>query len=323
MEGVSLLLRKGKLLQPIIPVALCGLLLFVSGAMAQTAGSAPAEAPTSPDKVVLAVGDQKFTQQQFENLIRALPAQLQAAAQGPQRREFALQIAELIAVAGEAERRKIDQRADMAMRLRYQRDNLLAGALYQEMVEQAEVSGEAVAEFYEKNKESFEEATARHILLRFKGSRIPQPEGKAELSEEEAKAKALSLKERIAGGASFEEVAKEESDDTGSAQTGGSLGSFGRGQMIPPFEEAAFTQPIGVVGDPVRTDFGYHLILVEDRKSKTIEEVKPEIERELKPQAARAQLKALAESMTIELDEEYFTPPPAPEITLDANDSPQ
>lgn len=309
-------------MRQLIPMALCGLIVFACSAAAQAptapAAEPPAETQTSPDAIVLSVGDQKLTKQQFEDLIRALPPQLQGAANGPQRREFALQIAELIAVAGEAERRKMDQRTDIAMRLRYQRENILAGALYQEMVEQATVTDEAIAAAYEKNKESFEQATAKHILLRFKGSRVPAREGEPELTEEEAKAKALELKERIAGGASFDEVAKAESDDTGSAQTGGSLGTFGRGQMIPPFEEAAFTQPLGVVGDPVRTDFGYHLILVENRNTKTLDEVRTELERELKPQVAREQLKAMAESQSITLDEKYFAPPPTPEVTLDA-----
>ncbi len=311
-------------MRQLIPVALCGLFLFVCGAAAQTAGEAPAaEAEIAPDAVVLTIGNQKLTKQQFEDLIRALPPQLQGAANGPQRREFALQIAELIAVAAEAERRKMDERADIAMRLRYQRENVLAGALYQEMVEHAVVSDEAVADAYAKNKDAFEEATAKHILLRFQGSRVPAPEGKPEISEEEAKAKALDLKARIAAGASFYQLAKEESDDTGSAENGGSFGTFGRGQMIPAFEEAAFSQPLGVVGDPIRTDFGYHLILVESRTTKTVEEVRPELERELKPQAARAQLKALAESQSIQLDEKYFAAPAVPEITLESNAPPQ
>jgi parvulin-like peptidyl-prolyl isomerase len=275
-------------------------------------GEASTPAADQPDSIVLQVGEQRFTRTEFENLIEALPPQLQAAARGPQKREFALQLAELFAVAGEAERRQMNNRPDLAMRLKYQRDNVLAGALYQEMVQEAEVSGEAVAEYYDKNKDSFEEVTARHILIRFKGSRVPQPEGKPELSEEEALERVRELKTKIDGGAAFEEVAREESDDTGSAQTGGSLGSFGRGQMIPEFENAAFSQEPGVVGEPVRSDFGYHLILVEDRSTKSVDDVRDDIEQQLRPQVAREKLKALAESMNVQLDEEYFAPPPAP-----------
>lgn len=295
--------------------ALCGLVLLVLGACAQQSGDAsiaPEADGPAPDAVVMSVGSQRFTRTQFENLIQALPPQLQAAARGPQKREFAMQLAELFAVAGEAEKRKMDARPELAMRLKYQRDNVLAGALYQEMVENADVSNEAVSEFYGKNKETFEEVTARHILVRFQGSRVPQQEGKPELTEEQAREKSQALKARIAGGAKFEEVAQAESDDTGSAQTGGSLGTFGRGQMIPEFENSAFTQEPGVVSDPVRSDFGYHLILVESRKTKDVEEVREEIEQQLKPQVARDQLKALAESMNVVLDDGYFAAPAPP-----------
>lgn len=298
-------------MQRFIFVALCGLLFVAAGAFGQGVEAAATGQETG-DPVVLTVGEQRFTRSQFENLIQALPPQLQQAARGPQKREFAIQLAELFAVAGEAERRNMASRPELAMRLKYQRDNILAGSLYQEMVEQASVSDEAVSEFYEQNKGSFEEVTARHILIRFQGSRVPQKEGKAELSEDEAREKTVALKAKIAAGASFEEVAKEESDDTGSAQTGGSLGTFGRGQMIPEFENAAFTQEPGVVGEPVRTDFGYHLILVENRTNKTVADVRDEIEQQLKPQVARAQLKALAEKMNVVLDETYFATPAQP-----------
>lgn len=272
----------------------------------------PADA-VAPDAEVLRVGEQSFTRQQFENLILALPPQLQAAARGPQKREFARQIAELFAVAGEAEKRKLDAQPEMQMRLKYQRDNVLAGFLYQQMVQEAQVDPAQVEKYYSENKDSFEEVTARHILVRFKGSQVPARKDAPELSEEEALAKATKLKARLAAGEKFEELAKTESDDTGSGQGGGSLGTFGKGQMIPEFENVAFTQAIGQVSDPVKTAFGYHLILVEDRKSKTLAEVKDEIAEQLKPTVAREQLKALTDAKGVTLNDTYFAAAPAAE----------
>lgn len=77
---------------------------------------------------------------------------------------------------------------------------------------------------------------------------------------------AVALKKRIDKGESFEELAREYSKCP-SAQRGGALGMFGRGQMVKPFENAAFNLQIGQVSEPVKTEFGWHLIKVYNRKS--------------------------------------------------------
>ncbi|HKL10649.1 MAG TPA: peptidylprolyl isomerase [Clostridia bacterium] len=100
---------------------------------------------------------------------------------------------------------------------------------------------------------------ARHILV----------ETEETLAEVEAK---------LNEGADFEELAKEYSIDTYSAANGGDLGYFARGAMVPEFEEASFSLPVGVVGDPVKSDYGYHLIKVEDRK--TLADLKSEMSEE-------------------------------------------
>ena len=97
--------------------------------------------------------------------------------------------------------------------------------------------------------------TASHILLMYAGSmRSTQTR-----SKEEAEAKIKELKERIDGGDDFAEIARMHSDCP-SGQDGGNLGSFGRGQMVPEFEEAAFGLEVGATSDVVVTDFGFHLI---------------------------------------------------------------
>lgn len=85
-----------------------------------------------------------------------------------------------------------------------------------------------------------------------------------EKAEADALGKILEARARIEAGESFAEVAKEVSEDPGSAPNGGDLGWFGRGQMVPEFEEAAFALDVGELSQPVKTDFGYHLILVDE-----------------------------------------------------------
>ncbi|MEM2160295.1 MAG: peptidylprolyl isomerase [Candidatus Nitrosotenuis sp.] len=76
----------------------------------------------------------------------------------------------------------------------------------------------------------------------------------------EKQSQALAILERLKKGEKFAELAKELSLDTGSGKRGGDLGYFGRGKMVKPFESAAFALTIGQVSEPVKTEFGYHII---------------------------------------------------------------
>ena len=100
-----------------------------------------------------------------------------------------------------------------------------------------------------------DEISASHILVMHKESQ----RSSATRTKDEELELINELKEKIAGGADFAEVA-EANSDCPSSSNGGSLGSFGRGQMVKPFEEAAFALDVDETSDIVETDFGYHLI---------------------------------------------------------------
>lgn len=100
-----------------------------------------------------------------------------------------------------------------------------------------------------------ETVRASHILLMYQGS----SRSSATRSKAEAQTKINELATQIAGGADFAQLAKDNSDCPSKAK-GGDLGQFGRGQMVGPFENAAFTLPVGGTSGVVETDFGYHII---------------------------------------------------------------
>lgn len=139
---------------------------------------------------------------------------------------------------------------------------------------EVEATGEAVAamladqpqrvrEFYDQHPERFhqpERVRARHLLLR-----VP-PEASEE-QQAEVRGRAEAALERIRGGADFASVARELSEDPGSKDQGGDLGFFARGQMVPAFEEIAFSLEPGQTSELVKTDFGFHVIRVEERKA--------------------------------------------------------
>jgi peptidyl-prolyl cis-trans isomerase C len=97
---------------------------------------------------------------------------------------------------------------------------------------------------------------ASHILLMYDGSL----RSTATRSQDEAQQKIAEIKAEIDGGTEFADAARANSDCPSSAQ-GGDLGSFGRGMMVPEFEESAFGLEVGATSDVVTTDFGYHLIM--------------------------------------------------------------
>lgn len=156
---------------------------------------------------------------------------------------------QLFAEAAEAQ--KLNEGADFETRLNYLKRRALR-ELYFDKVIKASVSDADAHKIYDdqvKLLKPEEEVSARHILV---------------ATEDEAKA----LKEKLDKGADFAQLAKESSKDPGSKDDGGNLGYFGHGQMVPQFEDIVFKLKKGEVSDPVKTQFGWHLVKLEDRRTK-------------------------------------------------------
>lgn len=145
-----------------------------------------------------------------------------------------------------------------------------------------------VAELGEEILVKPESVTASHILLKC-----------TDEDSEAKKAEIIKLRERILAGEKFADVAKEKSDCPSKAN-GGSLGEFGRGQMVPEFEVAAFSQEIGKVGEPVKTQYGWHIILVEAKNEGgkiTFDEIKDNLKQSLKMQKESVAVEAVIEKI--------------------------
>lgn len=149
--------------------------------------------------------------------------------------------------------------------------------LQKKFEEDTKISDSEMKKYYEENKSSFytDTVTASHILIK------TQDDKGKELSDEkkkEAKKKAEEALAKVQGGEDFAKVAKEYSQDS-SAANGGDLGTFGRGQMVKEFEDAAFSMKDGEISGIVETQYGYHIIKVTKRvdKQETYDEVKDQI----------------------------------------------
>lgn len=160
------------------------------------------------------------------------------------------------------------------------------------------VSGDEVKQHYEDRRGQFEtpeERRARHIL-------IATPPNASADQKAQAKARAEALLGEVRKSPKrFAELAQKSSEDPGSAVEGGDLGFFGRGRMVKPFDDAVFALSRGEIAGPIETQYGYHLILLEDIKpagGPRFEDVKTQVEAELRAAQAGKRFAEAAESFS-------------------------
>lgn len=272
--------------------------------------AAAAQPAVAPDTVVITVGAEKLTRAQFEELVAALPDQVRSTAATPHgKRQLAEQLSEVIAIAQEARKRKLDQSPAVKQMIALQTDQVLAGVLARQIANETKPDEAAMHAYFDQHKAEFGRVKASHILIRFKGSNAPARPGQKDLTDEEALAKAQDIRKKLVDGGDFAATAKAESDDVGSGAKGGSLGTFGHGQMVAPFEQAAFSLPLNQISEPVKSAFGYHIIKVEERTSETFEEAKPELDKQfgqMGQKSTREALDNIHKQAQVNLDDAYF-----------------
>ena len=162
--------------------------------------------------------------------------------------------------------------------------------------QRATVTGQQIERNYNDNIQQYsqpEQLRASHILLKTEGK-----------DEAAVKKQAEDLLAQIKKGANFEELAKKHSQDDVSAAKGGDLDFFNKGQMVPEFDQAAFALQPGQMTDLIKTSFGYHIIKVTDKKAatvKTLDEVRPQIEDQLKYEQAQGAAQKVADEVAAQL----------------------
>lgn len=274
----------------------------------------PKDTPLFPkDMVILTIGEHKYTVTDFDRIMEIFTPQQRMFFSGAGKRNFADQFTQLIIYSEEARRQKLDNDPVVKQRLDIVADQTLAQALTQKINENLKITDEDVQKYYNEHSANYDEIKASHILIRTKGSAGPLPQGKKELTEEEAKAKAEEVyKQVIAPGADFAAIAKEESYDQGSATQGGELGWFPRGRMVPAFDTAAFAMNVGEISQPVKSPFGYHIIKILEKKKRNWQEAKSEIANALRPEKINEAMEALRKATKVEVNDQFFPPPPPP-----------
>ena len=188
--------------------------------------------------------------------------------------------------------------------LKYQFSRDLANNnLKAKFTDDTKISESEMKKYYEENKDDFytDTVTASHILLK------TIDDNGNELSDEkkkEAKKKAEEALKKVKSGEDFAQVAKEYSEDS-TASNGGELGTFGRGQMVSEFENAAFSMKPGEISDIIKTQYGYHIIKVTERvdEQKSYDDVKDEIKSTLASQEYSKYIEKIEKNTKIEKSE--------------------
>ena len=272
--------------RPISFAAIAALLLVLPVAAGCSKDSS-SEAPqaSAADPVVARVNGVDIKESDLALAEEDLGADTQAVSPEAKREHLISYLADIIMVTQAADKKKLADSPEFKRRLAFLRNKLLMGYELQDEAKSA-VTDEALHQTYNEAVKSMggqEEVHARHILVE---------------SEDEAK----TLLDQIKGGADFATLAKEKSKDPGAAE-GGDLGYFTKDQMVPEFADVAFKMYPGQLSNPVKTQFGWHIIKVEDKRAKQppeFEKVKDQIEAYLARKSQTEFISKLRQSAKIE-----------------------
>jgi len=269
----------------------------------------PTAPSVPPNEVVMTVGTIQLTAAEFDAIVDTIPEQYRAAARSTGRKPMAENIAKVLVLAQEGKRLKVDASGAFKAQEEFQTMNHLAVAAFTEITKNAPVDEARLRTYYDQHKAEFEQLRARHILVRVAGSVAPAKPGQKDLTDEEALVKIQQLRKQLLAGADFAALAAKESDDTASAARGGELDIFGHGQMVPAFDQAAFSLQPGMISEPVKTPFGYHLIRVDAQELKPFGEVRGELDRRIRPEVAQEVVENLRKKTAVSFDPNFFGAP--------------
>lgn len=263
--------------------------------------SSSSTTPAGKDaKVIATVNGSKITSEDFSREVKALPEYLRAMADTPQgKKEMIDTLVMRELILQQATKDGIDKDKEIEEKLAELKKRIVVDTYLKKKVEaDSKISDEELKKFYDQNIDKFktgDQLRASHILVK---------------SEQEAQA----ILDQLKKGSSFEELAKTKSIDS-SAAKGGDLGWFGKGNMVPVFEKAAFALKEGQQSGIVKSDFGFHIIKLTGKRTagtRPFEEVKDQIKAAIMPQKQQQVFMKLKEDLKKDAKIELTDVPAAP-----------
>jgi peptidyl-prolyl cis-trans isomerase C len=267
----------------------------------------------------------------FDDFLQTNPRAAQQA-QGPQQRdELKKQLGEFKVIAERARKEGLDREDLTRLQILLTRSQALAGAYLGDLQKNSDklVADGDVEQYYKEHPADFDEIRVRHILISTqpkpdnadaaapkdgKDSKDKKPADKPKaLTKDEARKKTQDLLDRARKGEDFAKLATENSDDPGSKDKGGEYDFFGHGKMVPEFEKAAFALKPGEISEPVETEYGFHIIKLEERRAAASpdadEKVRQQIVDKLKQAKIEARIEEITSSSEVVVPEDFDTTP--------------
>lgn len=252
--------------------------------------------------------------------------QFKMNAQGAQGEGIKKEFGQIKLLADRARKEGLEQDEATKVRILIERSQALARAYVGELQKNADklVTDADVEQYYNEHKDEFEEAKVRHILIGTKEEHSEDDghghgkddaaKGQTGLTKEQARQKAQGLLERARKGEDFAKLAEEFSDDPGSKDKGGMYDFFSRGTMVPEFENAAFTLKPGEISDLVETEYGFHIIKVEEQRTAAINDqaTRQKIVEKLKQEKLEKRIEEIAASSSVQVAEDFEVKVSAP-----------
>jgi len=251
-------------------------------------------------RVIASSNDWKITAEQFEDILKTLPPDGRQRFSVPaNRRDLVTELVRIWVVSTEARKKGMAIGTDYKARKDY----------YVEFARQigSTITSDAVRKYYQANLDDFTSVGFSHILI-LNGNSPLYPAGNTEkrLPYEEAEKKARDIRAKLQKGASFEELAKQYSQDRETGPKGGFAGYISKGQVEKSIETALFAMKPGEISNVVGSVFGFHILRLRERKVSPFEEVQDKIRQKLTLDEVNRQLDAKVKAAGVTIDQSFF-----------------
>ena len=250
-------------------------------------------------RIIASSSDWAITAEEFEEIVKTFPPQDRERFADPDnRRPLVNELVRIWVLTSEARRKGIDSGTDYASRRNY----------YQQYAREigAAISEDTVRNYYESHVDDFTQVGFSHILILNGNSPITPYANVERLPYEEAEKKAKEIKAMLDTGADWDELSKKYSQDIAVKDRGGDAGYIPKGRAEQSIDDALFSMKPGQISDVVGSVFGFHILRVNDRKTKTFEEMRDAIRQRLTADELNRQLDLKVKEAGVTIDESFF-----------------